>query len=87
MRHQLRIALGIMTILETGTLAILLINLAAIHDPTTARLIGPVHGAVYLVLVMTMLFAPDLRWQLRVLGLIPVLGGIAAVRAGIPRRK
>ncbi len=86
MRRPLYVALVILTVLEVGMLAVLLMNLAVVHDPTTARLIGPVHGVVYLVIAMIALFTPGLRWQLRALGLIPVLGGILAVRAGTTGR-
>jgi hypothetical protein len=70
---------------EVVTLGVLLVNLATVHDPVVARIAGPVHGAVYLVVALVALLSPDLRWGVRLLGLVPVVGGLAAVwraRAG-----
>lgn len=66
-------------IAEVVTLALLLVNLATVHDPAVARIAGPVHGAVYLLVALVALLSPDLRWGARLLGLVPVVGGLAAV--------
>ena len=52
------------------------------HLRPITQAIGPIHGAVYLAVVVTMVFAPGFRVVDRVLGCIPVVGGtIALVRA------
>ncbi|WP_233551470.1 hypothetical protein [Amnibacterium setariae] len=68
------VALGL---LELVTLAALLANLVTVHDLVVARILGPVHGAVYLVVALVALLAPGLRWPVRLLGLLPVVGGAA----------
>ena len=72
--RTLLVALGL---LELVTLAALLVNLVTVHDPVVARILGPVHGAVYLVVALVALLSPGLRWSTRLLGLLPVVGGAA----------
>jgi hypothetical protein len=72
----------VFAVLEIVSLGVLLINLATRHDPTIARVIGPVHGAIYLSVALIALLSPGLRWSTRLLGLVPIVGGVlAAVRA------
>lgn len=73
------VVLLVLSIIEIATLALLLMNLTLLHVRPIAQLIGPVHGAVYLVVVMIAVFAPGLRRRDRALGFIPVVGGALAV--------
>ena len=73
-----QILLVVLAVAEVLTLAALLVNLATAHDPAVTRIIGPVHGAAYLVVAATALLAPGLRLRTRLLGLLPVVGGVAA---------
>ncbi|WP_382309584.1 hypothetical protein [Herbiconiux sp. UC225_62] len=68
-----------LSIAEVATLGLLLLNLAVLHIRPIAQLIGPVHGAVYLAVVMIAVFAPGLRRRDRALGFVPVVGGALAV--------
>lgn len=81
------VLLAVLATLELATLAVLLINLFTIHARPITQAMGPIHGAVYLVIVVIMIFAPGFRVVDRVLGCIPVIGGtVALVRAVRGRR-
>ena len=71
---------------ELLTLAALLINLATVHDPLITRILGPVHGVAYLAVALIALLAPGVRWWVRLLGLVPVIGGVLAAWWARPRR-
>jgi hypothetical protein len=74
--------LAVLAVLELLTLTALLVNLFTAHLRPVTQLMGPIHGAVYLAVVVTILLAPGFRVADRVLGCIPVVGGaIAVVRA------
>ena len=75
MRPALR-ALKILSILELISILVLLLNVSALQlRPITATM-GPTHGALYLAVAVTALFARRLRFRTRVGALIPVIGGI-----------
>jgi hypothetical protein len=76
-----RLVLTILAIAELATLAVLLINLWTVHLRPVTQLMGPLHGAVYLAVVVIVLLAPGLRVRDRVLGCLPVIGGTLALRA------
>ncbi|WP_230989869.1 hypothetical protein [Rhodococcus oxybenzonivorans] len=40
-------ALAALSALETVSVLALLINLGTVHDATLARVLGPIHGALY----------------------------------------
>ncbi len=77
-RGSLR-TLAVLSVLELATLAVLLINLATVHARPVTQLMGPLHGAVYLAVVVIVVFAPGLRVGERLLGCLPVLGGALAL--------
>ena len=83
-----RIRTGVLltlAVIEIGTLGVLLVNLATTHDPIVARIVGPVHGAVYLTVALVALLTPGASWGVRLLGLVPVVGGVLATwRAARP---
>ncbi|PJJ72930.1 hypothetical protein CLV46_2509 [Diaminobutyricimonas aerilata] len=72
-------ALTVLSVLEVGTLAALLINLATVHVRAVTQAIGPTHGAIYLAVVMIVVFAPGFRRLDRILGCLPVIGGVVAL--------
>ena len=66
---------------ELLTVTVLLVNLARVHERSITQTVGPLHGIVYLVVVTLVLFARGLRPIARILGCLPVLGGVAALLA------
>ena len=81
MSPRTRLVLTILAIAELATLAVLLVNLWTVHLRPVTQLMGPLHGAVYLAVVVIVLLAPGLRVRDRVLGCLPVIGGTLALRA------
>lgn len=75
MRRVLRV-LEVLSILELASIGVLLVNLATVHVDGVASVLGPVHGALYLAVAVTALFARGLRARTRWMALIPVAGGI-----------
>ena len=81
------VLLAALTVLELASLAVLLGNLWTAHLRPITQTMGPIHGAVYTVILVIMIFAPGFRVVDRVLGCIPVIGGsVALVRATRLRR-
>lgn len=65
--------LVVIGVLETITLAVLLINLATQHNQQVAQAIGPVHGLLYLVgIALTWVATKQVR--ARLLAFVPVAG-------------
>jgi hypothetical protein len=81
-------ALEVLSILELASIGILLLNLVTLHlRPVTAAM-GPVHGALYLAVVVTALLARGLLARTRWMALIPVAGGVLTlVNVRIERRR
>lgn len=75
MRPLLR-TLEVLSVLELASVALLLANLATVHLPGVASVLGPVHGALYLAVAVTALFGRGLMLRTRLLALVPALGGI-----------
>jgi len=75
--------LGVAAVVETVSLVLLLANLATVHAPAVADVLGPVHGSGYLVVIA-------LAWQLpapravRARALVPAIGGLLVLRAWRP---
>lgn len=84
MSRRTRVVLVVLAVAELLTLAVLLVNLATVHIRPLTQTMGPIHGAVYLAVAMIAVFAPGLRVRDRVLGCLPVVGGILALRASRP---
>ena len=71
--------LRLAALIELVSLALLLVNLATVHVPAVASLLGPVHGCAYLVVVgATVRDSRDMRTRL--LAAVPGVGGLLAVR-------
>jgi hypothetical protein len=73
------LVLAVLAVIEIGTLAALVGNLATVHDPMLARVVGPIHGAAYLTVALVALLTPATPWGVRLLGLVPVVGGVLTV--------
>jgi len=82
MTRATSIVLAVLGFFEIATLAVLLTNLATVHERALTRVVGPVHGAIYLVVVLMVLLIPKLGWRTRVLGVVPVIGAALAVWRG-----
>ncbi|PJJ62014.1 hypothetical protein [Compostimonas suwonensis] len=80
MRTVLRVA-GIAKVL---TLAIMLGNLATVRLDPVGSVLGPVHGILYLVVVVLSLLQP-IPVGKRLLGLVPGIGGLLVLRASRDR--
>lgn len=67
-------------LVELLSLAVLLTNLATVHVPAVASLVGPIHGCAYLLVIGS-------AWHLTrssrttLLAAIPVIGGLLALRS------
>jgi hypothetical protein len=75
MRHLLR-TLGVLSVLELVSIAVLFANLISFHLRPVTVAIGPIHGALYLTVIVTALFGRDLRLRTRLCALVPLLGGV-----------
>ena len=75
MRPLIR-ALGVLSILELVSIAVLFTNLITLHLRPVTIAIGPIHGALYLAVIVTALFGRDLRLRTRLCALVPLLGGV-----------
>jgi formate/nitrite transporter FocA (FNT family) len=67
--------LRVLSILECVSVVGLLANMATVHDTTVAATVGPVHGALYLGVVMIALFGRGLATRTRVYAVLPLLSG------------
>ena len=84
-----RLPFVVFTVLAIGeivTLGILLENLFVGHVEAISRLVGPIHGSIYLVVALIALLSRGIPWSARLLGLVPIVGGLlAVVRVGRAR--
>ncbi|WP_428341193.1 hypothetical protein [Mycobacterium sp.] len=67
--------LAVLSVLEMVSVLVLLMNLATVHNPTVASVLGPAHGAVYLAVAVTALLGRGLSTRTRISALVPVLSG------------
>ncbi|MCA2213497.1 DUF3817 domain-containing protein [Jidongwangia harbinensis] len=64
---------------ELATLALLLLNLVTVHRAAVSSLLGPTHGAAYLVVILATWQATSRR-GLRLLAFVPGVGGVLVLR-------
>ncbi|MFG1947146.1 DUF3817 domain-containing protein [Nonomuraea sp. NPDC048826] len=69
--------LRIGAVAEALTLAVLLVNLVTVHAETITSLVGPLHGAAYVLVICAA--APGAR----MLACIPVVGGLLALHKAV----
>jgi hypothetical protein len=72
--------LRVLAALELASLAVLLVNLATDNSRPLAAAVGPIHGFLYLSVIITVVRAPRTTRQTIALSALPVIGGILAVR-------
>ena len=72
----LRIAAGV----EIATLVVMLANLATVHWPAVSSLLGPTHGAAYLLVIVAAAQQPAAPRSTRLLSLLPGVGGLLVLR-------
>lgn len=72
--------LRIAATVEAASLAVLLINLVTVHLAPVASLLGPIHGAAYLLVIGSALSARPAGLGARLLALVPGIGGLLALR-------
>ncbi|MDT0348335.1 DUF3817 domain-containing protein [Pseudonocardia charpentierae] len=70
--------LAVVSLVETVSLVLLLANLATVHVPQVASVLGPVHGFAYLATIATAFLLPVDTWT-RLLTLVPAIGGLLAL--------
>lgn len=84
----MRTALRALALLEPVTLAVLLANVFVLHLPALAQVVGPVHGACYLGIIVVALLVDGLGPLDRLLSLVPGIGGLLVERrASRPDRR
>ncbi|WP_250008359.1 DUF3817 domain-containing protein [Actinoplanes sp. M2I2] len=64
---------------ELLSLLVLLGNLATVHVPWVATLLGPLHGCAYLVVIGATLAVTG-RGRARLLAVVPGIGGLLVLR-------
>ncbi|AGB22220.1 hypothetical protein Mycsm_01835 [Mycobacterium sp. JS623] len=64
---------------ETCSLAVLLVNLATVHNPAVSGVVGLLHGLAYLGIIAsaTLLSVPN---RVKALSLVPGIGGFLLLR-------
>jgi uncharacterized protein DUF3817 len=71
--------LRVVATVELASLVLLLANLATVHWPAVASLLGPTHGCAYL-LVIVLTFHSTSSTRVRVTAWIPGIGGVLVLR-------
>jgi len=67
--------LAVLSALELVSVLVLLLNLATVHTGAITRLLGPIHGALYLAVATVALMGRGLSTRTRVCAILPVLSG------------
>ncbi len=68
------------SIVEAGSLAILLLNLCTVQLGPVSSALGPVHGTAYLLVIGAALSIRPAAPGVRLLALLPGIGGLLAGR-------
>jgi hypothetical protein len=71
--------LAVLAATELFSLLVLLINLATVHVPVVATILGPLHGCVYLATIIGATMAAGPKSLPTLLSIIPGIGGTLAV--------
>jgi len=74
-------ALRLLGAVELASMLVLFGNLATVHHEAVASAIGPLHGMVYLAVLVTALAVARGRHRVWLLALVPAVGGLLAERA------
>jgi len=72
-------SLVVASVTETCSLAVLLVNLATVHNPAVSGAVGLLHGMAYLgtIAAATLLSVPT---RVKALSLVPGIGGLLLLR-------
>jgi hypothetical protein len=70
--------LTLASVVETVSLAVLVVNLATVHHPLVTSTMGPVHGFAYLATIAIAFLLP-LATATRLFTLVPGVGGLLAL--------
>ena len=71
--------LRVSALVEFVSLGLLLANLATVHWPAVASLLGPIHGCAYLFVIGSTVH--DCRaLRIRLLAIVPGVGGLLVIR-------
>ena len=73
-----------LTIVETVTLIVLLVNLLTAHDEDVTATVGPIHGVLYIGTIIVAMLIPRLSNRIRLIAVIPAIG--APLAAWMMRR-
>lgn len=79
MPHRISL-LHLFTGLELASLAVLLTNLATGDSRPLAAAVGPIHGALYLCVVISVARHPRTTPRITALSALPAVGGALALR-------
>lgn len=75
--------------LEFVSLLVLLLNVAVLGNRGLAAAVGPLHGALYLTVIIALLVRDATPGRVRLFAFVPGVGGFLALRAleqsGVPR--
>lgn len=63
-----------LTIVETVTLLVLLVNLVTSHDEGVTATVGPIHGILYIATIIVAMLIPGLSNRTRLIAVIPAIG-------------
>jgi hypothetical protein len=74
-------ALRIIGVIETVTLALLLVNLVTVHWRPLTSVLGPVHGFAYVTSIIVAVLISQGTARVWSWSLIPGVGGLLAVRS------
>jgi hypothetical protein len=78
--HRVFSFLYLFTALELASLAILLTNLATADSRQLAAAVGPIHGALYLCVIISVARHPRTTHRITALSCLPAVGGALALR-------
>ncbi len=73
-----------LAVAETLTLIVLLVNLATSHAKGVTSTVGPIHGILYITVIIVALLIPQLPNRIRLVAAIPAVG--APLAAWLMRR-
>jgi hypothetical protein len=79
------ITLRLLGAVELASVLVLFGNLATVHNEAVANAVGPLHGMVYLAVVVTALAVARGRHRVWLLALVPAVGLLAERAARSPR--
>ncbi|WP_449276604.1 hypothetical protein [Leucobacter sp. GX24907] len=78
---KLRSFLAVAGAVEVLTLVSMLVNLATVDSRSFAATIGPIHGLVWVGIIVVCLLSTRLTTRQRVIAALPIIGGILAALA------